>query len=151
MPTRFLPAGPADTESLLIMMKELQEDDPWEERFNEARLRLDLTTLLENPVYGLALIAWEESKPVGYLVICFDYSLEYRGKGAWVDELFVRAASRNHGIGSRLLDLADSVSREHGAQVLHLEVNHGNRAIELYRRRGFQDHHRYLMTKHLKG
>jgi len=26
-------------------------------------------------------------------------------------------------------------------------VNHGNPAIELYRRKGFEDHQRYLMTK----
>ena len=34
-------------------------------------------------------------------------------------------------------------------EFLHLEVNHGNRANELYRRRGFVDHNRYLMTKPL--
>jgi ribosomal protein S18 acetylase RimI-like enzyme len=54
------------------------------------------------------------------------------------------------GIGRRLLDLAESASREHGAQTLHLEVNHGNRAVELHRRRGFVDYHRYLMTKWLR-
>jgi ribosomal protein S18 acetylase RimI-like enzyme len=30
---------------------------------------------------------------------------------------------------------------------VHLEVNHGSPAIDLYRRAGFEDHQRYLMTK----
>jgi GNAT superfamily N-acetyltransferase len=85
----------------------------------------------------------------GYLVICFDYSLEYRGKGAWVDELFVHSSHRGQGIGTQFLELAESASRQYGAQFLHLEVNHGNKALELYRRRGFVDHQRFLMTKSL--
>jgi diamine N-acetyltransferase len=93
----------------------------------------------------------DEQIPVGYLVICFDYSLEYRGKGGWIDELFVETPYRGKGIGTQLLDLAESACREHGAQFLHLEVNHGNPAIELYRRRGFVDHERYLMSKSLSG
>jgi ribosomal protein S18 acetylase RimI-like enzyme len=42
-----------------------------------------------------------------------------------------------------------TTSREHHAHYLHLEVTHGNRAVELYRRRGFINHQRYLMTKPL--
>jgi len=85
------------------------------------------------------------------LVICFDYSLEYGGKGAWVDELFVKTAARDKGIGTQLLALAEDASRRAGATTLHLEVSHGNPAKELYRRRGFVEHHRLLMTKRLSG
>ncbi len=106
--------------------------------------------LLQNPFYGLIFLAREQGIPVGYLIVCFDFSLEYHGKGAWVDELFVEPAHRGKGIATQLLDLAASASLENGAQTLHLEVTHGNPAIELYRRRGFVDHHRYLMTKWLK-
>jgi GNAT superfamily N-acetyltransferase len=99
--------------------------------------------------YGLVYLAYTEQALLGYLVICFDFSLEYRGKGAWIDELFVRSSYRGQGIGTQFLDLAENASREHEAQFLHLEVNHGNKALELYRRRGFVDHQRYLMTKAL--
>jgi GNAT superfamily N-acetyltransferase len=143
------PAGPADLDVLLPLMRHMQRDDPWSEPFDEERLRADVYELLAKPHYGLVFLARNEHEPVGYLVICFDYSLEYRGKGAWIDELFVEASHQGQGIGTQLLDLAESASREHGAQVLHLEVNHGNSAIELYRRRGFVDHKRYLMTKSL--
>jgi len=141
--------------------------------FEEERVRLDLRALLENSDFGVAFIAREGEQPekrrraavvhkdqggetfaeereaVGYLVICFDYGLEYGGKGAWVDELFVAAKHRGRGIGTQMLDLAEAASREHGARMLHLEVSHGNRAVELYRRRGFVDHQRFLMSKRL--
>jgi GNAT superfamily N-acetyltransferase len=139
-----------DIDSLLLLMRHMQLDDPWDQSPDETILRDNLIELLDNPHYGLIFLAREELTPIGYLIVCFDFSLEYHGKGAWVDELFVEPAYRGKGIASQLLDLAESASLENGAQALHLEVTHGNPAIELYRRRGFADHHRYLMTKWLK-
>lgn len=131
------------------LMRHMQNDDPWSEPFNESTLRQNLAELLCNSHFGLVYLARDAQALLGYLVICFDYSLEYRGKGAWIDELFVEPSHRGQGIGTHLLDLAERASSEHGARFLHLEVNHGNPAIELYRRRGFIDHQRYLMTKPL--
>jgi len=138
-----------DLDTLFEMMRHMQMEDPWEEPFDEPAVRANLTALLQNSVYGVAYIVRENSDPIGYLVVCFDYSLEYRGIGAWIDELFVEPSHRRKGIGTQLLDLAEQASREHRAKVLHLEVSHGNPAIELYRRRGFSEHHRYLMSKAL--
>lgn len=151
MKVKVLPAESEQLDLLLPMMRERQADDPWEEPFDLAVLRADLERLLAVPAYGLAFIAWDRDEPVGYLIICFDYSLEYRGKGAWVDELFVRMEKRGQGIGTQLLDLAEDASRRAGAKVLHLEVDYGNPAIDLYRRRGFAQHQRFLMTKRLDG
>jgi GNAT superfamily N-acetyltransferase len=143
-------ASLTDLDSIFKLMQHMQLDEPWTESFDETRVRHSLSELLQNPVYGLIYSMSDANRTIAYLVICFDYSLEYRGKGAWVDELFVEPDHRQRGIGAYLLDLAESTSREHGAQFLHLEVGHGNRAIELYRRRGFVDHKRYLMTKQLQ-
>jgi GNAT superfamily N-acetyltransferase len=149
MPVTFHLATSADLDELLVLMRHMQDDNPWSEPFSETIVRKNLSELLHNPVFGMIYLARDKQIAVGYLVICFDYSLEYRGKGAWIDELFVESSHRGQGIGTRLLDLAERVSREHHAQFLHLEVSHGNPAIELYRRRGFVDHQRYLMTKSL--
>jgi ribosomal protein S18 acetylase RimI-like enzyme len=142
-------AGRADLELIFELMQHMQLDEPWTEPFDESVVRSNLGELLQNRAFGLIYFVSDPHRAIAYLVICFDYSLEYRGKGAWVDELFVEPDHRQRGIGARLLDLAESASREHGAQYLHLEVTHGNRAIELYRRRGLVDHNRYLMTKPL--
>jgi GNAT superfamily N-acetyltransferase len=149
MPISITRATSTELELLLPMMRHMQTDDPWSEPFEESTVRASLDELLRNPVYGVIYIVRGELEPIGYLVICFDYSLEYRGKGAWIDELFVESCHRGKGIGTQLLDVAERASREHHAKFLHLEVTHGNPAIELYRRRGFYDHQRYLMSKNL--
>jgi GNAT superfamily N-acetyltransferase len=148
---RIAPATLSDQDSLLLLMRKMQDDDPWSEPFHDDIVCSSVKQLLENPAYGLAYLVWDADRPVAYLVVCFDYSLEYRGKGAWIDELFVEPSHRGQGIGTLLLDLAETASREQRAHFLHLEVSHGNRAIELYWRRGFVDHHRYLMTKPLNA
>jgi ribosomal protein S18 acetylase RimI-like enzyme len=149
MPISFRPATAADLDSIFLLMQQMQIDDPWSEPFNESAVRHNLLELLTNPIYGVVHLALDANTSIAYLVICFDFSLEYRGKGAWIDELFVLPTHRGKGIGTKLLDLAESSSRQHAAYYLHLEVTHGNPAIDLYRRRGFQDHHRYLLTKPL--
>jgi ribosomal protein S18 acetylase RimI-like enzyme len=149
MSLRVAPAATTDIESLLSLMRKMQATDPWSEPFVEGEVRSQLLALLDSPAYGLAYLVWDSNCPVAYLVVCFDYSLEYRGKGAWIDELFVAESHRGQGIGTQLLELAEQASRQHHAHFLHLEVTHGNPAIELYRRRGFRDHNRFLMTKPL--
>jgi GNAT superfamily N-acetyltransferase len=140
-----------DAEALLHLMRQMQEDDPWSEAFDESVVRSNVLELLQNSVYGVVYMVQDGEQSIGYVAICFDYSLEYRGKGAWIDELFVARSHREHGIGTQLLEMAENASAEHNAKYLHLEVSHGNPAIELYRRRGFVDHQRYLMTKRIRG
>jgi len=107
--------------------------------------------LLVNPSAGLVFLVCEPDSRVGYLVLSFDFSLEYGGRNAWIDELFIRPEFRGKGIGSKVLDFAIQAAHECGAKVLHLEVNRGNPAIDLYRRHGFEDHNRYLFSKWLTG
>jgi GNAT superfamily N-acetyltransferase len=144
MALRFDRATFADLESLLQLMRKMQLADPWSEPFEESIVRSNLAQLLQKPAYGMACLVSDGGRPISYLIICFDYSLEYRGKGAWIDELFVEVAHPGQGIGTRLLDLA----RKHHAQFLHLKVSHNNPATKLYRR-GYVDHQRHLMTKPL--
>lgn len=129
------------------MMKELQQEDPWSVPFEDAAATTAIAELLREPSLGCIWTICDECESVGYIVMTFDFSLEYRGRGAWVDELFVRRPYRGKGIGSRALEFFAHEAGQLGVTVVHLEVNHGNPAIELYRRLGFQDHRRYLMTK----
>lgn len=149
MPATLKPVTPDHIPSLLALMRLLQDDDPWSVPFDEDVLHANLHELLADAVYGSAYFIVDGEATLGYIVLCFDYSLEYRGKGAWVDEFFVLKDLRGRGIGAEVLVLAEREARRLGAKVLHLEVNHGNPALDLYRRHGFEDHQRYLMTKWL--
>jgi len=140
-----------DIDTLLRLMRDLQQDDPWSVPFREEQVRESVDELLLNPSRGRIYLIMGAGASIGYLVLSFDFSLEYGGINAWVDELFVRPELRGQGIGSKTLEFAAQAAREHGAKVLHLEVNRGNRAIHLYRRHGFEDHDRYLLSKWLVG
>jgi len=140
-----------DIDMLLDLMHGLQQDDPWSAPFEEAKVRKSLCELLATPSAGRAFLIRDDPLSVGYLVLSFDFSLEYGGKNAWIDELFVGPEFRGKGIGSQALDFAAQTARELGAKVLHLEVNRGNPAIDLYRRNGFEDHDRFLLSKWLIG
>ena len=129
------------------MMRDLQQDDPWSVPFDEAETARVTDQLLRDPSLGRVWIIAAEGVTVGYIVMAFDYSLEYRGRGAWVDEFFVRRSHRGKGIGTRVLKFFCEQAKTLDASVVYLEVNHGNPALELYRRMGFEDHQRYLMTK----
>jgi GNAT superfamily N-acetyltransferase len=147
MPVSFVLAHAEDLPELLGMMRELQAADPWSCRFDDQLARRAMDELLCDPSLGRVWMIASGAEKIGYIVMAFDYSLEYRGKGAWVDEFFVRSAHRGRGVGAQALTFFAEQARQLGVKVIHLEVNHGNPAIELYRRMGFEDHQRYLMTK----
>jgi GNAT superfamily N-acetyltransferase len=147
MAISFRSARNSDLSELLIMMKELQQEDPWSVPFEDAAATKAIAELLREPSVGGIWIICEGGDSIGYVVMAFDFSLEYRGRGAWVDELFVRRTHRGRGIGTEALDFFLQQAKALGVAVVHLEVNRGNRAVELYRRLGFEDHGRYLMTK----
>jgi len=138
-----------DIDLMLDLMHGLQQDDPWSVPFREEAVRKSLCELLVTPSAGRAFLIRDEQLSVGYLVLSFDFSLEYGGKNAWIDELFIRPEFRGKGLGSEALDFAAQTAHEAGAKVLHLEVNRGNPAIDLYRRNGFKDHDRFLLSKSL--
>lgn len=86
----------------------------------------------------------------GYIVLTFGFSLEFHGRDAFVDELYVRNGYRGHGIGKASLRLVEEVCQKEGIKALHLEVDRQNlHAQNLYRKAGYKDHDRYLLTKWL--
>jgi diamine N-acetyltransferase len=148
---KFREAQSEDLDLLLRFMQSLQEDDPWSIAFNPAHARRAMQQLLGEPNLGRVWIIRDAAEAIGYIVMSFDFSLEYGGRNAWIDEFFIQRSHRGKGIGTRALEFFAEQAQAFGVTAIHLEVNHGNPALELYRRMGYQDHHRYLMTKWLKS
>lgn len=118
--------------------------------FSEAESRRALASLLANPHVGRLWVADENERVVGYLAVTLGFSLEYRGRDAFVDELFLEEASRGRGLGGEALALAEAYCRELDVRALHLEVErHRGAAREIYIGAGFEEHDRHRMTKML--
>jgi diamine N-acetyltransferase len=144
----FRPATTADEPTLLELMREFYQEGriPFDERAARAALR----GVLADPAHGRALLIEVEDAVAGYLVVCFGWSLEFHGRDAFLDELYLRERFRGQGIGTRALEVAAEVCRTSGVRALHLEVERSNtRAQSVYRRTGFADRDYYLMTRRL--
>jgi ribosomal protein S18 acetylase RimI-like enzyme len=145
MDVRFKPAELGDLEGLVGQMRELYALERF--AFDEAAARAARRSLLGDARRGLVWLIVADGETVGYAALTFGFSLEYHGRDAFVDEIFVRADRPGRGIGSRALDFLKKAARAHGAGALHLEVECSNaRARELYLRSGFVDQERFLMT-----
>lgn len=146
MDARFDPAAPADADLLLAMMRELYEHDGT--HMDAERHRAALAGLLAQPAYGRAWVIRVGDEPAGYMVLTLGYSLEFAGRDAFVDELYFRAPFRGAGLGRRAVETAEAACREMGVRALHLEVERSNVSAQgFYRRMGFRDHDRYLLTR----
>jgi ribosomal protein S18 acetylase RimI-like enzyme len=85
---------------------------------------------------------------IGYVVLTFGFSLEYRGRDAYIDELFLLETYRGQGLGSYILQFVLDACPALGIHALHLEVEHANVAGQrLYRKHGFAGKHRHLLTR----
>lgn len=122
------------------------EEYPFDERAAGAAL----VELVRAPDLGRVWLIAEDEEPVGYVVLTFGYSLEFHGRDAFVDELFVRTERRGRGAGTAALRFVMEACPALGVHALHLEVERVNTAAQaLYRRFGFHDHDRYLMTRRI--
>ena len=145
MPT-LRPARESDVETLLGLQRIYYAEDGYP--FVEPRAGASWTQLLTNAALGRVWVVVDADDIVGYVVLTLGFSLEFGGRDAFVDELFVSPAHRGRGYGAAALDAAEAGCADLGVNALHLEVERGKtRTQEFYRRRGFVDHDRYLMTK----
>jgi GNAT superfamily N-acetyltransferase len=116
----------------------------------EVEARAAALALINDPSLGRLWVIRDGDAVVGYVAVALGFSFEYRGREAFVDELFIAESHRGRGLGREALALAEAWCREAGVNALHLEVErHRENAVELYKRRGFADFGRYLMTKWL--
>ena len=89
-------------------------------------------------------------RPVGYVVLAWTFSVEAGGREACVDELYLLPEVRDRGLGGRALALVE----DRGAGTRRAaDLPRGRapqpRPLALYRRAGYVDHDRFLMSKFL--
>ncbi|MGA2429967.1 MAG: GNAT family N-acetyltransferase [Candidatus Acidiferrum sp.] len=149
---RFEPARAEHADIFLAMMRALESADPGTTPFDEQRRRAIFQEFVRDNTYGQAWLILEGDQHVGYVVLTVSFSFEYRGYDAFIDELYIAEEHRGRGIGRRAMQFAEGAARDRGVNAMHLEVSRDNQAaLELYRRAGYADHGRYLMTKWLDG
>ena len=77
----------------------------------------------------------------------FRSSMEFGGRNAFLDDLFIQAPFRGAGLGTAALKEVRTFCLEHTVRALHLETGRDNVAAQaLYRRAGFKVTDRQLLT-----
>jgi ribosomal protein S18 acetylase RimI-like enzyme len=143
---QFRLAVESDADILLPFMGEYYAFDG--HGFDESKARVVLTALLRDARLGLAWLILDDDAAVGYVVLCFGYSLEWLGRDAFVDEFYLREEYRGRGWGRATMEFVEEAARASGIRALHLEVVRQNtKALDLYRRLGFREHHSTFLSK----
>jgi GNAT superfamily N-acetyltransferase len=144
--TELRPATAGDCERLLVLMKLYYAEDGYPFVPDEARAAL--ARFLGDASLGRMWVLVAGGEVVGYAALTLGYSLEYRGRDAFVDELYLLPEHRGGGVGARALACLEDACRALGVRALHLEAERKKpRLLAFYERAGFAAHDRHLMTK----
>ncbi|MCQ3975641.1 MAG: hypothetical protein DPW09_19570 [Anaerolineae bacterium] len=148
MKITFKSVEASDLNTLLTFAQEFNQED--HHPFDKAIVRAGLIQLLNDTTVGRVWLIQADAETVGYVVLTLGYRLAY-GRYAFIDEIYVRPAYRNQGVGRQAIAWAEAMCRELGVKALHLEVEQANaKARALYLAVGFVDYRHYLMTCWLK-
>lgn len=120
--------------------------------FEERRKRELLAAFLADRSAGRLWLIEVDAVPRGYLLLAFFFSLEFDGRIAFVDELYIAPEGRQRGAGAEALRQLEELCRGLELRALRLETEADNhRARALYVRSGYQDQGRNLLTKPIGG
>lgn len=96
---------------------------------------------------GTSWLLYYNLEEIGYIILTFVYSFEFKGKIAFLDELFIKESFRGKGFGSKSIQFIKEQAQLLNVKMLYLEVEeHNETALKLYLTNGFSKHHRKLMS-----
>ena len=145
MPATMRRASAPDLGNLLQLMHEFYEEAGFS--LNPDRARAAFLPLLAPGDLGQVWMADFEGQVAGHLVFTFSYSMEYGGRTAFIEDLFVRPALRNRGVGRALVGQARALCEALGVRAMYLEVARNNAPAQaIYRAVGFDSTDRQLLT-----
>ena len=146
MTPTFIQATAADLDILLTLMREFYAVEHLP--FDPAVATAGLSVMFADASAGAVYLIEMDGAPIGYMVLGFNFSLEFHGRYVWIDELSIRSAHRGHGAGTAALAFVHELCRARGYAAVRLEVARRNvDAGRLYRRQGYEDYDRDLLTR----
>ncbi|HEY7405924.1 MAG TPA: GNAT family N-acetyltransferase [Candidatus Angelobacter sp.] len=134
--------------ALLQMMRDFYSQQQM--RFDERTARNAINNLLQSPQNGQIYLIFRGQTMAGYFVLTFCFSMEFHGRFALLDELYLREDFRRQKLGQGVVGFAEGICRREGIAALRLEVGRENKPAQaLYKNTGFAEDERNLMTKWL--
>ncbi len=140
-------AKPDDLDRMMRMVGDYHAEEGIEQ--SEETRRAALLPLLEGSPHGTIYLIGPARAPIGYVVVCFGWSIEFGGMDGFIDEIYIRPSVRGRGIGTEILAALPNALAKAGMKAIHLEVAEDNpRARKLYEKLGFRAREGYgLMSR----
>ncbi len=86
------------------------------------------------------------SEIIGYVILTFVFSFEYKGRMAFLDELYITQTACGKGIGKQTIDFIKVEAEKAKVKMMYLEIeNHNKNAQKLYLANDFVFHNRKIM------
>jgi ribosomal protein S18 acetylase RimI-like enzyme len=140
----FKPLQYSDVDVITKMMQEFYSIDDYS-------IDLDLSKKLfeefiGNEDLGKSFLIYNNIEIVGYAIITYIFSFEYKGRMAFFEELFINKTARGLGIGKLAIDFIKQEAEKSDVKMMYLEVeNHNEIAQKLYLANDFVIHNRKIM------
>ena len=140
----FKPLKNSDIEIIIKKMQDFYALDNYPIDVQTSRNLFE--TFISNESLGRCWIILNEKEVVGYVILTFIFSFEYKGQIAFIDELYIQATHRSQGIGQKTIDFIKTEAKNLDIKLLYLEVeNHNEAAQKLYLKNDFEVHNRSLI------
>ncbi|MNL58021.1 Acetyltransferase (GNAT) family protein [compost metagenome] len=114
--------------------------------------RENFNTFLDDERLGQSWLIKENDLVLGYIIVVYFFSFEFKGRVALLDELYLNADARGKGVGRKAVEFVKEYVQNQGCKLVLLEVEpHNIPAEKLYESQGFDFHPRNIMRYSIKN
>lgn len=134
--------------TIVSMMQDFYAIDNYPIEIGESKQLFE--TFIANPNLGKAWLMFQNEEVVGYVILTFVFSFEYKGIVAFLDELYIKNEHQGKGFGKQAIQFIQKESSQLNVKMLYLEVEHHNEnAQKLYLAHDFVNHNRKILKHKL--
>ena len=126
-----------DSEIVIGMMRKFYTSPAVITNGSEKIFAANVKNCLDDSICAEGFIFEFDGKIIGYGITARSYSTEFGGECIWLEDIFVDAEYRGHGVGSKFIRY---IKTRHPDKILRLESEAGNNAaLNLYKHFGFKE------------
>ncbi len=140
-----------DVATLSTLMEEFYLEDS--EPFHRQKAEQAFRDLLSDSGFGRAWLIESGGQIAGYIILIFCFTLEFYGRGGYIDDFFIQKDFRRRGIGKKVLQDIEEFARHESLKVLFLEAHDTLKPhlLNFYSAAGFARRPFSLMSKRLES
>ena len=135
-------------DSIVSMMQDFYAIDNYPIHVEESKQLFE--TFIANSNLGKAWLIYKDEEVIGYVILTFIFSFEYKGILAFLDELYIKKEHQGKGFGKQAVQFIQQESSQLNVKMLYLEVEqHNENAQKLYLAHDFEVHNRKILKHKL--